>query len=97
MTEEAETETPAAEAEEIADVVVEEEKEEANEEIEEVTEGMHCMHCSGAVKKALEAQGLTAEVSLEEKQALVEGDAPDAAIIEAVTKKGFTVVSVEKA
>lgn len=60
-------------------------------------EGMHCMHCSGAVKKALEALGLTAEVSLEEKQALVEGEAADAAIIEAVTKKGFTVVSVEKA
>ena len=60
-------------------------------------EGMHCMHCSGAVKKALEALGLTAEVSLEEKLALVEGDASDAAVIEAVTKKGFTVVSVEKA
>lgn len=60
-------------------------------------EGMHCMHCAGAVKKALEALGLEADVRLEEKLAVVKGDAADADITDAVAKKGFSVVSVEKA
>ena len=58
--------------------------------------GMHCEHCAAAVKGALEAFGLQADVSLEEGRALVSGKPiPDALIKAAVEKKGFTVLHID--
>ncbi len=61
-------------------------------------EGMHCMHCAGAVKKAIEALGGQAEVSLENKTALVtaENEISDEALRTAIDKKGFEVVTITK-
>ena len=58
-------------------------------------DGMMCMHCAGKVQKALEALGLEVKVELENKQALVKGDADNEAIQKAVADKGFTVTSIE--
>ena len=59
-------------------------------------EGMRCMHCVASVKKALEALGIAAEVSLDDKQAVVSGETmpDDGALREAIEKKGFEVVSI---
>ncbi len=57
-------------------------------------EGMMCTHCQGRVQKALEGLGLKAEVSFETGLALVEGDAADTAIREAIEKEGYTVVCI---
>lgn len=62
-------------------------------------EGMMCGHCAAAVEKALSAVGgvSAVNVNLEAKQAVVEcaETAADAALREAVTKAGYTVVSIE--
>ena len=62
-------------------------------------EGMMCMHCVAHAKKALEAlDGVTeAEVSLEEKKAVLTLSAPveDAAIMNAITEAGYTALRVE--
>ncbi len=58
-------------------------------------DGMMCMHCAGKVQKALEALGLEVKVELENKLALVKGDADNEAIQKAVADKGFTVTSIE--
>lgn len=55
-------------------------------------EGMMCQHCAAHVKKALEAiPGVTAEVKLETKQAVVTLTQPveDAALEQAVTAAGY--------
>ena len=60
--------------------------------------GMMCPHCVAHVKKALEAvPGVTAgEVSLENKNAVVEGTALDAAALAAaVTGAGYECPGVE--
>ncbi len=53
--------------------------------------GMTCQHCVSAVTKAL--QGVTgvesAEVSLENKQAVVMGDADSQTLIQAVKSEGY--------
>ncbi len=53
--------------------------------------GMTCQHCVSAVTKAL--QGVTgvesAEVSLENKQAVVVGDADSQALVQAVKSEGY--------
>jgi copper chaperone len=53
--------------------------------------GMTCQHCVSAVTKAL--QGVTgvesAEVSLEDKQAVVMGDADSQALVQAVKSEGY--------
>lgn len=53
--------------------------------------GMTCAHCVGAVKKALEhVPGVeSAQVSLDEQQAIVSGDADTEALIAAVKEEGF--------
>jgi len=56
-------------------------------------EGMTCNHCVMGVKQALEAvPGVTGkvEVSLEKKQATVEGTADAQALIAAVVEEGYT-------
>ena len=56
-------------------------------------EGMTCNHCVMAVKQALLAvPGVTGkvEVSLEKKQATVEGSAVAQALIAAVVEEGYT-------
>ncbi len=55
--------------------------------------GMTCQHCVGAVKKALEqVPGVeNAEVSLEQAQALVTGDADAAALATAIKEAGYGV------
>jgi copper chaperone len=52
---------------------------------------MTCMHCVGAVKKALEqVPGVeTAEVSLDQAQALVTGNADVEAMLSAIKKEGY--------
>jgi copper chaperone CopZ len=54
--------------------------------------GMTCMHCVGAVKTALEqVPGVeTAEVSLEQAQALVSGSADVAAMKAAIKEAGYS-------
>ncbi|MFD2112217.1 CopZ family metallochaperone [Thiorhodococcus fuscus] len=53
--------------------------------------GMSCMHCVGAVTKALQqVPGVDqAEVSLEDKQAVVTGSADPEALIAAIKEEGF--------
>lgn len=54
-------------------------------------EGMSCNHCVAAVKKALESvEGVeSAQVSLDEKQAVVVGNAEDKLLEEAVKEAGY--------
>ena len=54
--------------------------------------GMTCMHCVGAVKRALEEiPGVeSADVSLEQAQALVTGNADAAAMVVAIKKEGYS-------
>lgn len=54
--------------------------------------GMTCMHCVGAVKKALEqVPGVeSADVSLEQAQALVSGSADAAAMVAAIKEAGYS-------
>ena len=54
--------------------------------------GMTCMHCVGAVKRALErVPGVEgAEVSLEQAQALVTGNADIAAMVAAIKEEGYS-------
>ena len=61
-------------------------------------EGMHCMHCAGSVQKAVAALGGSAEVSLEDKTALVKSaaDIPDEALLKAIGAKGFQVLRIER-
>ena len=57
-------------------------------------EGMMCTHCQSRVQKALESLGLKADVSFQTGLAVVEGNAADTAIREAIEKEGYTVVCV---
>lgn len=54
-------------------------------------EGMTCNHCAMAVKKALlRVPGVKdAQVSLERKEALVEGEADPTLLIQAVEEEGY--------
>jgi copper chaperone CopZ len=54
--------------------------------------GMTCMHCVGAVTKALQnVPGVDkAEVSLDEKQAVVTGNANPEALVAAIKEEGYT-------
>lgn len=54
--------------------------------------GMTCMHCVGAVKNALEqVPGVeAAEVSLEQAQALVTGNADVEAMVAAIKAEGYS-------
>lgn len=60
-------------------------------------EGMMCMHCVKAVEKALSAvDGVTdVAVSLEEKQAVVEGSALDDALKAAIVDAGYEVTGID--
>jgi heavy metal translocating P-type ATPase len=58
-------------------------------------EGMMCQHCVAHVKKALEGLGLKADVDLAAKRAVVEGDAGDDAIRQAITDAGYEVTGIE--
>jgi copper chaperone CopZ len=53
--------------------------------------GMNCQHCVSAVRKALEGvPGVErVDVSLEQAQAMVSGDADTAAMVAAVEDAGF--------
>lgn len=61
-------------------------------------EGMHCMHCAGAVQQAIEALGGHAEISLENKTALVtaEKEISDEALRGAIAQKGFEVTAISE-
>ena len=60
-------------------------------------EGMMCQHCVKAATKALEnVAGVTAvTVSLEDKQAVVEGSATDEALTAAIVDAGYEVKGIE--
>lgn len=60
-------------------------------------EGMTCGHCVMHVKEALEElEGVkSAKVELDTKLAIVEGDASDVALKEAVEEVGYDVVGIE--
>lgn len=62
-----------------------------------IIEGMHCQHCVNAVTEALQAvEGVSSvSVSLEAKNAVVEGTAANEALKEAIEDIGFDVVSVQ--
>ncbi len=55
-------------------------------------DGMMCMHCVGSVKKALEANGIEANVVLEEKCAYVDGSVSDEMVKSIIENAGYTVV-----
>ena len=58
-------------------------------------DGMMCQHCVAHVSKALNAlPGVTATVDLDSKSATVTGDVDDAALTNAVTEAGYTVVEI---
>ncbi|MGL6174638.1 MAG: heavy-metal-associated domain-containing protein [Cellulosilyticaceae bacterium] len=61
-------------------------------------EGMSCMHCVKHVREALEELGKkeTVEVNLEGQYALVETEASDQTIIEAIDIAGYDVIKVEE-
>lgn len=62
-------------------------------------DGMHCAHCTGTVKKALEKlAGVSAEMSLEDKTALVSmtSEHSDDELRDAVCGAGFKVVSISQ-
>lgn len=61
-------------------------------------EGMSCMHCVKHVREALEELGQkeTIEVNLEGQYAVVETEASDSAIIEAIDVAGYDVIKVEE-
>jgi copper chaperone len=60
-------------------------------EIQLKVTGMTCAHCIGAVKKALEqVPGVeSTQVSLDQEQAIVTGDADTEALITAVKEEGY--------
>ena len=61
-------------------------------------EGMMCNHCTGMVSKLLNAiEGVSAEVSLEEKCAYIElsGDVSDDILVRTVTDAGYEVTGIE--
>ena len=61
-------------------------------------EGMTCGHCKAHVEKALNAlEGVSAEVSLEEKAAYLTlaNEVEDAILKQAVTDAGYEVVGIE--
>ena len=60
-------------------------------------EGMACGHCVKRVEQALAALGAHAEVSLEEKTAVVSAapEIPDEALEKAVTDAGYDVLSID--
>ncbi len=61
-------------------------------------EGMHCSHCLTRVTSALAALGLSANATLPDGVATVEGaDIDDAKLRETVEDLGFDVVSIENA
>ena len=80
-------------------------KEEINTQKEEFVmkkvmkiEGMMCGHCSGRVEKVLnEIEGVSAEVDLENKQAIIVCDdsISDKVLKDAVTDAGYDVISIE--
>lgn len=59
-------------------------------------EGMSCNHCVAHVKEALEAiQGITlVEVSLQDKCAMISGEAAEEVIKEAIDDAGYDVVGI---
>lgn len=59
-------------------------------------EGMHCSHCLARVTNALAALGVTANATLPEGVATVEGaDIDDAKLREVIGDLGFDVVSID--
>ncbi|MGL4797967.1 MAG: heavy-metal-associated domain-containing protein [Cellulosilyticaceae bacterium] len=59
-------------------------------------DGMSCMHCVKHVKEALEElAGVTkVEVSLEAKEATVEGEVSEAAVREAIDEVGYDIIEI---
>ena len=58
-------------------------------------DGMMCKHCVAHVKKALEAIGVNAEVSLETNSATVPADADIEACKAAIVDAGYEVTGVK--
>ena len=59
-------------------------------------EGMHCGHCSARVKNAIEEiKGASAEVDLENKQAVIDTpkDIPDNVLEDTINDLGFEFIS----
>ncbi len=73
----------------------EEHKEETSMQRTVSIEGMMCPMCVKHATKALTDLGLTAEVSLENKNAVVTGEATDDAIRAAIAEAGYTVTDIK--
>jgi copper chaperone len=52
-------------------------------------DGMTCEGCVKSVRKALERQGLTAQVDLGKGLVTVDGEPDDAAVLAAIDRAGF--------
>jgi len=83
-----------------ADEIKKDRKEDQEEQTMKKTmkiEGMMCGHCTGRVDKVLNAlEGVTAEVSLEDKAAYltIEGDVSDEVLKKTVEDEGYQVVEI---
>lgn len=78
--------------------VISEQKEEKEMTKKLVIDGMMCSHCTGRVQEALNGlEGVTAQVSLEDKSATVtlSKDIDEETLIKTVTDAGYQVVNVE--
>ncbi len=58
-------------------------------------DGMMCMHCAGSVKKALEENGISADVRLEEKCAVIEDSVDNDKVKEIIENAGYKVAGIE--
>lgn len=60
-----------------------------------VIDGMMCMHCVGSVKKALEENGIAADVKLEEKCAYVDENVDNDKAKSIIENAGYTVTGIK--
>ncbi len=60
-------------------------------------EGMTCSHCARAVEEAIQSvgEGLKVRVNYLKKEALVQGEAPMAALVRAVEEAGYRAIPLE--
>ena len=90
---------PSTAAAEIADRIAQNDESKGETTMKKTIkiEGMMCQHCVKAATKALEGvAGVTAvTVSLEDKQAVVEGTATDEALTAAIVDAGYEVKGIE--
>lgn len=59
-----------------------------------IIDGMMCPHCVASIKKALESNGINADVSLEDKCATVGHDVDDELLYKIITDAGYSIKEI---